>query len=89
MKVSVVGKKKSVFVEEKTGELKQFARLYYTHKSPSDTNIVTYEGIVADSCSIPFCDVDSIPVNSVVYLDFDKQGKVIGIEVEEKKDGEN
>lgn len=80
MKVFICGKKKSVFVDQNTGELKQFAKLFYTYHAPANTNIVTYEGDIAEFCSIPFSDFDRLQIGSYCYLDFNKDGKCIGIE---------
>lgn len=81
MKVFICGKKKSVFVDDRTGELKQFAKLFYTYHAPANTSIVTYEGDIAEFVSIPFDFYDKLEVGAYCGLDFDKQGKCIGIDI--------
>ena len=81
MKVKVIGKKKTEFTDQKTGEFKQFARLYYTFNAPGNSSFCSYEGMLCDSKSIPFNDLSSIDIGDVLQLDFDEKSRVIGIEL--------
>lgn len=83
MKCSILGKKKTVFVDEKTGQVKQYARLFYSYNAPPNTEINTYEGLVTDSCAIPFDTYDKVPNGSTVALDFNQKGQCIGIDIVE------
>lgn len=81
MKATILGKKKSVFVDEKSGELKQYARLFYSYNAPANTDVNTYVGSLTESCAIPFGDYDSIDINSLVSIDFNQKGQCIGIDI--------
>lgn len=81
MKCKILGKKKSVFVDEKTGQLKQYARLFYSYNAPANTEINTYDGVVTDTCAIPFDAHSQIPLGSTVALDFNQKGQCIGIDI--------
>ena len=81
MKVEVIGKKKSVFVDKDTNELKQFARIFYLHKSPANTDINTFVGQCCSDKAIPFDQYDNIDVGDKLLLDFDEKGRIIDLEL--------
>lgn len=81
MKVRIVGKKRTQFTDRESGELKQFATLYYTYNAPMDTDIRTSEGLYAESVSIPFKTYDDVPTDCDAFLDFDKNGKLLNFDL--------
>lgn len=81
MKVRIVGKKKTQFTDRQTGELKQFATLFYTHIAPLDTDVRKSEGLYAESVSIPFKTYDDVPIDSDAVFDFDQKGKLQDFEL--------
>ena len=80
LKCTIVGKRKVSYVDKKTGELKEFAELFYTYAAKS-TNTVTVDGIVSDKVFIPVCDYEDIPVDCQAVLDFDNRGNFCGVEL--------
>lgn len=80
MKVFIHGKKKSEFTDD-VGQIKQFAKLFYSHKAPPDNGSTTYDGDVTAEVSIPFDQYDDIPVGCEAYFDFDGRGKLLDLQL--------
>ncbi len=81
MKCEVLGKKYVKFVEQETGELKEFAKVFVSHRLPADNQATTFEGQGCSEVSIPLEAYAEIPVGSKVLLDFDANKKLLEIEV--------
>lgn len=79
MKCVVLGKKKVEFTEKETGELKQFAKVFVSHRVPADNQATAYEGRGCSTVSIPFEYYPQILVDSNIELDFDTEGKLLEI----------
>lgn len=83
MKCTVLGKKKVEFVEKETGELKQFAKVFVAHRVPADNQATTFEGRGCSVVSVPFEYYPQILVDSNIDLDFDTDGKLLEIILED------
>lgn len=81
MKCEVLGKKKSAWVDESTGEAKQSAHVFVAHRHPADNQATTFEGQGCSDVTIPFEYYDEIPVGGKVLLDFDTNKKLLEIEI--------
>lgn len=81
MKCEVLGKKYIKFTEEGTGEVKEFAKLFVSHRLPADNQATTFEGQGCSEVSVPLEAYSEIPVGSKVLLDFDANKKLLEIEV--------
>lgn len=81
MKCEVLGKKYVKFVEESTGEVKEFAKLFVSHRLPPDNQASTFEGLGCSDVSIPLEHYKEIPVGARVNLDFDANKKLLEIEI--------
>lgn len=81
MKIYVVGKRKSQWVDGDTGEMKQSAKLFYYGPAPIDTSASKYDGLITDALSIPFDQYDDCPVDCEYNVEFSREGKLIGFNV--------
>lgn len=79
MKCTVVGKQKMSFKNDK-GEMINIAKLSVIHKFAISQNTET-DGEHCSEVIIPFEFYDDISVNDKLLLDFDRQGKILDIEI--------
>lgn len=82
MKCRVLGKKQTKFVDKETGELKEFAKIYCSHRLPADNQATTFEGQGCSEISIPIDHYGTIPIDGDIELDFDANGKLLEIIVD-------
>ena len=81
MKCTVMGKKKVDFVNKDTGERIRSAKLAVYHKYPPNNEAVTAEGLQCSEVTIPFEYIDEIKIGESLLLDFDRNGKLLEMEI--------
>lgn len=83
MKCEILGKKQSKWIDKDTGEARESAKLFVAHRHPADNQASTFEG---RGCSVVPFPVDYYPklhVGGEVDLDFDTEGKLLEIIIED------
>ena len=76
-----MGKKIVDFVNNDTGERIQNAKVSVSHKYPPNNEAVTAEGLQCSEVTIPFEYVDEIKIGARLLLDFDRNGKLLEMEI--------
>ena len=81
MKVKIIGKKKTAFVDQNTNELKEYARIFYVYNAPASTSVNTFEGQCCSDKAVTVAQLDAIDVGDRLILDFDEKGRIIDLEL--------
>ena len=79
MKVTIIGKKKTDFTDDK-GVRKLYHKVFATHKAPLDDEYSKYEGMACSEISLPEEVFELIDIDKQYLMDFDKNGKLLEVE---------